>query len=294
MTLLLVGATGFLGCAVAARLVDRDLVVLARKTGDRRWLPAGACVREGDLDDEESVRTALVGVDTLIWCASMGFGHVPRLMPAIQAAGVERAIFVSTTAIFTSLPARSRATRMDAERAVNDSCLAWTIVRPTMIYGSARDRNISRLLRFLRRSPIFAVVGSGDALQQPIFVDDLAEAIVATLDTTTTEGQSYNLGGAAPLRFVDLVRVAGQAVGRVPRLMHVPVRLALTLARLAARLPGGVRVTPEQIQRLAEDKAFDLSDAVRDFGFRARGFDEGVRLEARMLGLAPVDYPMTR
>jgi nucleoside-diphosphate-sugar epimerase len=294
MTLLLIGGTGFLGSAVAARLVDRDLAVLVRKTSDRRWLPAAACVREGDLDDEQSVRVALDGVARLIWCASMGLGHVPRLVPLLQAAGVERAIFVSTTAIFTSLPEPSRAMRVCAERAVTESRLAWTIARPTMIYGSDRDRNISRLLRWLRRTPIVPIVGNGEAFQQPIYVDDLAAAIVAMLDTTTTEGKSYNLGGAAPLRFVELVRAASRAVGRAPRLINVPSSLALAMARAAARLPGGLRITPEQVQRLAEDKACDISDAVRDFGFSARTFEEGVRLEAQLLGLAPVDYALTR
>jgi nucleoside-diphosphate-sugar epimerase len=284
MTLLLVGGTGFLGSAVAARLVDRDLAVLARPTSDRRWLPAAARVREGDLDDEASVRGALAGVTRLLWCASMGFGHVPRLLPVVEAAGVERAVFVSTTAIYTSLPARSRAVRVCAERAVASSRLTWTIVRPTMIYGSARDRNISRLLRFLRRSPIFPVVGRGRALQQPIHVDDLAEAIVGVLDSTATEGRSYDLGGAEALPFVELVREAGLAVGRAPLLVHVPTGLALA----ATRLPGAGRVTAEQIKRLEEDKAVDISAAVWDFGFRARTFREGVRQEAKALGLAPL------
>jgi nucleoside-diphosphate-sugar epimerase len=270
LTTLLVGGTGFLGSFVAARLPGAS--VLVRPTSDTSVLPPGVALRVGDLGSDPP----LEGVDSLVYCASMGFGHVPRLVAQLEACGVQRAVFVSTTAIFTHLPAASRAVRLEAEEAVQASRLEWTILRPTMIYGTHRDRNISRLLWWLRRWPVVPVCGDG--LWQPIYVEDLADAVVAALNTRTTIGRAYNLAGGPPaLRFSELVRVAGRAVGRDVVLLPVPLRLAVVLARLT-----GV-VKPEQVWRLAEDKAFDASDACRDFGFLARPFDEGVRLEVRQL-----------
>jgi nucleoside-diphosphate-sugar epimerase len=235
-------------------------------------LPPGVSLRVGDLGAD----LPLDGVDTLVYCASMGFGHVPRLVAQLEACGVKRAVFVSTTAIFTRLPAASRAVRLEAEQAVQASRLAWTILRPTMIYGTQRDRNISRLLGWLSRWPVVPVCGNG--LWQPIHVEDLADAVVAALNSPAAVGRAYNVAGGPPaLRFSELVRVAGRAVGRDVVLLPVPLRLAVVLARLT----GVVR--PEQVWRLAEDKAFDSSDACRDFGFAPRGFEEGVRLEVRQL-----------
>ena len=271
--ILLVGATGFLGSFVAARLCDRAPVVLARPTSDLSVLPTGIEVRTGDLASP----LPLDGISTLIYCASMGFGHVPALVRQLEASGVKRAVFVSTTAIFTSLPSRSRATRLEAEAAVQQSSLDWTVLRPTMIYGTARDRNISRLLRFLRRWPIFPVCGN--ALWQPIYVDDLAEAVLAALDSLSTIHRAYNLAGPAPLAFKALVRTAARAVGRQVALVHVPIAAAVLGARLTQI------ASEEQIRRLAEDKAFAVTDAARDFGFAPRAFDAGVRLEARALRL---------
>jgi uncharacterized protein YbjT (DUF2867 family) len=279
VTTLVVGGTGFLGSAVVARLPEA--AVLVRPTSDTRWLPAGTAVRVGDLDEPRTVRAALAGVDRLVWCASMGSGQVPTLIPLIEDAGVRRVVFLSSTAIFTSLPVRSRGVRLAAERAVRASTLDWTLLRPTMIYGSARDRNISRLLRTLRRMPVFPIVGDGRGLHQPIYVEDLADAVVAALASPRTSHQAYNLGGAEPLPFVDLVRQAGRAVGRDVPLVHVPAVLALAAARL---VPFGP-VSPEQLRRLAEDKAFDLAPAGRDFGFAPRPFALGVQLEAISLGL---------
>lgn len=229
----------------------------------------------GDLDSD----LPLHDVSTLVYCASMGFGHVAPLIQQLESAGVQRAVFVSTTAIFTRLPSTSLQLRLDAETAVKQSSLDWTILRPTMIYGAARDRNISRLLRFLKRWPVFPVCGN--ALNQPVYVEDLADAVVSALDAPMTVRRTYNVPGATPLRFTELVHTAARAVGRPVMLIPVPISAAILAARLT-RI-----VTPEQIRRLAEDKAFDYSDAERDFGFAPRSFADGIRLEAHSMGLGP-------
>ena len=274
--ILLVGATGFLGGAVAARLAHRQSIALVRSRSDRSVLPTGMEVREGDL----AWPLPLDGVDTVVYCASMGFGHVPGLIRQLEAEHkVSRAVFVSTTAVFTSLPSASRAVRLEAEAAVQSSALDWTILRPTMIYGTARDRNISRLLRFVKRWPVFPLCGN--ALWQPIYIDDLADAVITALDSPATARKAYNLAGAEPLTFADLVRTAASVVGRRIVLLPVPLEAAVLAARLSRV------VTAEQIRRLAEDKAFGITDTARDFNFAPRSFADGVRLEAESLGLAP-------
>lgn len=254
--------------------MDRRLAVLARRTSDLSVLPTAVEVRYGQLEDPA---LPLEGISSVVYCASMGFGHIPRVVQQLETGGIQRAVFVSTTAIFTSLPSPSRAVRLRAEETVQFSKLEWTILRPTMIYGTGRDRNISRLLRFLKRSPVFPVCGN--ALWQPIYVEDLADAVRAALDSPRTIRQTYNVAGAGPLRFRELVRTAGAAVGRRVIMVRVPIQLAVLGARLSRV------VTNEQVRRLAEDKAFDYAPAARDFGFRPRTFAEGVRLEARSLRL---------
>jgi nucleoside-diphosphate-sugar epimerase len=273
--LLLIGGTGFLGSFVAARLAARQPIVLVRPTSDRSVLPPGLELRTGDL----AAPLPLSGVDTVVYCASMGFGHIPAVVQSLETAGVRRAVFVSTTAIFTTLPAPSKTVRLAAEAAVQASSLDWTILRPTMIYGTARDRNISRLLRYLRRWPVFPVCGN--ALWQPVHVEDVASAVVAALDAPATSRRAYNLGGAAPLRFTELLHTAARALGR-RRLLLLPVPVGAAV--LAARLSR--IVTPEQIRRLAEDKAFSITPAAQDFGYQPRTFEQGVTAEARLLGLA--------
>jgi nucleoside-diphosphate-sugar epimerase len=274
--LLLIGGTGFLGSFVAQRLAHRKPLLLVRPTSDLSVLPPDMELRIGDLGQ---LPLPLDGIETVIYCASMGFGHVPPLLRDLQDASVRRAVFVSTTAVFTSLPAASRVIRLEAEAAVQHSGLAWTIVRPTMIYGTARDRNISRLLRYLHRWPVFPLCGN--ALWQPGHVEDVAGAVVAACDSQVTIGRAYNLPGAAPLRFADLLRTAARAVGRRVALLPIPLAAAVLGAKLT-RI-----VTEEQVRRLAEDKAFSYAPAAADFGYAPRTFEQGVTAEASLLGLSP-------
>lgn len=284
----LAGGTGFTGRRVAARLVAAGAspVCLVRATGNAGALPPGVEQRPGDLGDAASLDRWLAGCRSMISCASMGFGHAPGLVAACERAGILRAVFVSTTAIFTSLPAPSKAVRTAAEAAVIASRLRWTILRPTMIYGARGDRNVERLLRAVARWPLIPVPGSGRSLVQPVHVDDLADGIVAAWSAGAAAGRAYDLSGAAPVTLSELIDAAAAAVGRSVTQVRLPLGpVAGTLGLLETaglRLP----VRREQVLRLAEDKAFPHAAAAADLGFSPRGVAEGLRDEARSLNLA--------
>jgi len=288
MKLAMTGATGFTGWATLPLLLERGHSVrcLVRRPALAGAIrAAGAEVVLGDLGDDHALaetfrdRTALVNV------ASLGFGHADRLIRAAEEAGIARAIFISTTAIFTRLNAPSRAVRIAAEEAIRGSGLRWTILRPTMIYGSDRDRNICRLIGFLEYSPVLPVFGPGTAFMQPIFVDDLALAIVSALNAAASERQCYNLAGAAPLNYNELARSVAGLMKRRVRLWHLPAAPVMYLLRILEGLKLSFPLKAEQVARLQEDKAFSWDEAARDFGFSPRTFKEGVRIEIARMGL---------
>lgn len=285
---LVTGGSGFLGGHVIPLLVAEGLAVsaLSRSEGAAErvaWL--GAQPIAGNLDDPASVDDAFAGsgADALVNLASLGFGHAPTIVAAAQDAGINRAVFVSTTAIFTSLNAPSKEVRRSAEETVRASALEWTVLRPTMIYGTPHDRNMARLLRLLRRTPLVPVPGGGQRLQQPVHVDDLARAVVTALAAPAAVCQTYEVAGPEPLTFNQVIEQAACAVGRRARPLPVPMAPAVGAVRLYERIAPHPRITAEQLQRLAEDKAFDISAARRDLGFDPRPFVEGIRQEAAML-----------
>ena len=287
MIVALAGGTGFTGRRVAARLAaaGHTLRCLVRGTSDRGVLPVDAQVVEGDLGIATSLGAWLTGCDALVFCASMGQGHAPAVADAADAAGVRRSVWVSTTAVFTSLPAASKSIRLQAEECARGSGAAWTIIRPTMIYGARGDRNMERLLRWVAKWPVVFVPGNGRALMQPVHVDDLAAAIVAALTSSAAERKSYEVSGRAPLSLDATIDAAAAAVGRSRTKFHLPLRPVAWLLAAIERTGWSSPIRSEQVRRLAEDKAFAHDDAARDFGFAPRAFEDGIAQEARALGL---------
>ena len=138
----------------AARRGHQTVALARSETAAAAVTALGARPVTGDLDDPRWVANAFArsGCDVLVNLASLGFGHGLGIVAAAELAGISRAVFVSTTAVTTTLAVRSRQIRLAAEQQVRESPLDWTILRPTMIYGDASDRNLSRLLLLLRRT----------------------------------------------------------------------------------------------------------------------------------------------
>lgn len=285
MTIAVTGATGFTGEHVVAELVaaGRKVRCLVRPTSDVSRLPAGVTLVEGSLEDAASLRRLLEGAGALVKVSSLGFGQARAVVEACAASSVSRGIFFSTTSIFTKLPTRSGPVRRDAEKLIEDSGLSWTILRPTMIYGSERDRNLSRLIRFLARTPVVPLPGGGRALIQPVHAGDLACAVASVLETPATASRVYNLPGRTPSPLKEIVAFLLRALGRSVPILSVPVRGAAAAAGLWQRTGLPPRVSREQILRLVEDKAFSYEDAERDFGYRPKTWQEGLSLELERL-----------
>jgi uncharacterized protein YbjT (DUF2867 family) len=283
MRVAVTGATGFTGRRVVAELLARGHEVTALVRPPVARAPREARVVEGDIADADALSRLLLGREALISVASLGFGHAEGVARAVAAAGISRAVFFSSTALFTRLPATSRAARIDAEARVRALECAWTILRPTMIYGDEGDRNLSRLVRFVARSPVVPLPGGARALVQPVHVEDLGRAAVAALTAPAAARRAYNLPGreAAPLH--DLVLHVAQLLGRRVLLAPLPLWPVAALAGLWHRLGLPPRISAEQVRRLGEDKAFAFDDAARDFGYTPRGYREGLAEEVRRL-----------
>lgn len=285
MRVAVTGATGFTGRRVVAELLRDGHVVtaLVRAPSAGRGLPEPVRPIEGDMGDAAALARLLETQDAFVHVASLGFGHADTVASAVAESGVERSVFFSSTSIYTRLPAASKPVRMAAEERVRSLAGAWTLLRPTMIYGDAGDRNLSRLIRFVARSPVVPLPGGGRALVQPVHVDDLGRAVVDALRCPAAARREYDLPGAeaAPLR--ELVLHVARLLGRRVALLPLPIAPMAALAGAWNRVGLPPRVSSEQIQRLAEDKSFSYEEARRDWGYAPRGFREGLAQEVRRL-----------
>jgi nucleoside-diphosphate-sugar epimerase len=232
-------------------------------------------------DDPSTLLSALAstGATRLISCLNLALGQGPLFVEMAEAAGMTRGIFVSTTSIFTTIPNHSKPKRLAGEAAIDASQMRTTIVRPTMIYGQPGDRNMERLLRLLRFTPVVVVPGRGENLIQPVQVDDLANFIARTLDNEETVGHAINVPGPEPMTLRQSLHVAAAAIDKKVRIMSVPLSPMIRLVALYERISRHPRIRVEQVRRLNEDKAFDPKPALL-LGFEPTSFAEGIAAEA--------------
>ena len=289
MKVLLTGATGLLGGALLDLLLaeGHEVRCLVREESPRasRLSELGIELSRGDAGDAQALSRALSGTDALLHVA--GIEYAPPVLEAARRAEVGRLVVVGSTSAHSVYEFRS-SPKLAMEELVRGSGLRYTIVRPSMIYGSELDKNMHRLLRFLDRSPVFPMFGSGENLWQPVYHEDCARGVYEALVRPAAVGQSYDLPGAEPLTYLELVKTAAGALGRKPRIVRLPLEPVRRALAAAERLRLPLPIRSEQVLRLGEDKAYPYDRAKRELGYAPRPFSEGIALEVvrlRELGM---------
>lgn len=275
--ILLTGATGRVGSALLRRLTTarvpvRCLVRDPKRLGAER---VRVQIALGDLGDPPSFRNALRGVDTVVHLAASArdqpAGSIEelngiatwRLVQAAERAGVEH--FVFTSALGASAHNRTRFLRAKAlaEQAVVDSGLRHTIVAPSLVY--APGDALTTLLGRLALLPVVPLSGRGRASFQPIWADDVADCLLATLDRPfdpEAPNLRVELAGPDALTHAELVRLVIQAAGRHRRLLPVPLGIAARGLRLAeALVPSAIPVTWDEAELLEVPRTTDRGTA---------------------------------
>ncbi len=206
--------------------------------------------------------------------------HLPPGLDALKAKGMQRLVAFSSTSVSTKAASpdayeQGMVRRLaDGEEAVRAFCavngVAWTILRPTLIYAEGQDQNVSRLAGLIRRLGFLPLAGQGGGLRQPVHADDLAAAAIAAAACPAADNRAYDLPGGETLTYRQMAERVFEGMGRRPAVLPLPEglwRLAFALAR--PLLPGA---TAQMGARMSENLAFDGSPAAADFGWNPRPF----------------------
>lgn len=249
------------------RAAGHDVLAVARRA------PSGARdIVALDCADPLAFAPLLRDRDVLVHGAGISLG--PAVAQALAAVPIARVVAVSSAAVAS----RARASA-SVYRAGEDALLGPTtlLIRPTMIYGSRRDRNVHHAIDFARRYRFLPLVGRGAARIQPIHYRDLAAAI-AELVTGPATG-IVHAGGAAPVTLDDAAAAIFDALGQARRTLRVPYRLARTSAAVAERVLH--RRFVERVDRMLEERTVDNTRLLEITTVPPRDFESGVRDQVR-------------
>lgn len=255
--ILVTGGTGFLGSHTVRRLLEESRQVRVLVRNRRRAQAEGrlegwdAEWAIGDVTEPATLGAALKGIDTVIHTAAIAiekgqasyeqinYRGTVNLVEAARQAGAERFINISQLGAAPDLPYRFLASKGKAQAYVAESGLKWTAFRPSTLFGP-EDEFANTFARLVPLTPfIFPIVGTEESRFQPVWVGDVASAVLRALDDDTTIHEEYELGGPEVLTLEEIERRTLQAVGARRWMVPTPLPLLkVVVAAMEALLPN--------------------------------------------------------
>jgi uncharacterized protein YbjT (DUF2867 family) len=261
--ILLTGASGTVGRALLPLLLagGHDVRALVRDPRGLGRHRVDVQIALGDLarlGDRHLQRQALRGADTVIHLAAairdepharveeLNGLATARLLRAAERAGIERFVFFSALGASEFQRTRFFRAKALAEKAVTESPLPTTIFSPSIVYDP--DDRWVRLMKRLALLPAVPISGSGEARFEPIWAQDVARCVVASLENDAQKAR-YELAGPQVLPYDEIARIVARASGRPRPLVHVPLGLVhLTLVTLRRLFGEAVFATWEEAE----------------------------------------------
>jgi NADH dehydrogenase len=264
--ILLLGGTGFVGQQICEQLTRAGLGVTvptrrAIKARTVQTLP-GVDVIEADVHDEATLARLLPGHAAVVNLIGVLHGseqrfraaHVElprRLARAMQAAGVRRLVHVSALGASADGPSRYQRSKAEGEAVLRESGLDLTLLRPSVIFG-AGDNFFNLFARLQASVPLLLLPGACAKLQ-PVWVGDVARAVLRCLQDPATVGRTYELAGPQVCTLGELVRIAGRLSGHPRPVLGLPLALGYPQALLLQSLPGEPLMSADNLDSLKVD-----------------------------------------
>ena len=286
------GGTGFLGRPLVRRLAAEGATVRVavrhpdqtrsalRAAGLDRVTVLGADVR-----DQASVAAAVAGADAVVNAVSAYLEKGEVTFESVHergartvaresaASGVPRLVLVSGIGANPESASPYIRARGRGELVVQQEFPSATIVRPGAMFGPG-DALFGTLADIARLSPVVPLIGGGRTRLQPVYVEDVAEAIVRMLADRGTAGRTYELAGPTVYTLRELVGFVQRLIGRPPLVVPVPFAVAEVLAQLFALLPRPPLTTGQVDLLKADNVASGSLPGFRDLDIQPKSVEQ--------------------
>ncbi|WZE73753.1 SDR family oxidoreductase [Macrococcus sp. CCM 2573] len=287
MKLLITGATGHSGLFFLEHLNKNpqkvsEVICIVRKTSNldslKKFTNLNLSTIEGDLTNELFINEATKGVDVILNIANIRFSEL--FMRYGYKNNVKWLIGIHTTGRYSKFKSASAEYIAIEDNLLNNRKIDLTILRPTMIYGSMKDHNMSKLIKFLDKFPIFPIFGNGKNLLQPVRAQDLGKAYYDVLNNyETCKNKEYDLSGKDEVEYIEILDLITKKLNKKVKYIKIPINLSYKIANFGQKYIPKFPIKGEQVLRMQEDKVYSHDNAASDFNYSPMSFKEGINLE---------------
>lgn len=290
--ILITGATGFVGRNLVAELLKEGhrLRCLVRDPLSAKALLGANCdLAPGDVTLYPSIQKAvthdieaaihLVGIlreERGVKFHSIHVDGTRNVVRALREAGVKRYLHISALGTRAGAKSLYHKTKWEAEEIIRASGLAYTIFRPSVLFG-AEDKFTNLFSAIIRKMPAVGVPGSGGNLMQPLFVKDLVALMVFSLNEPDTIGKVFELGGPRRYKFDAIIDIIAKVLGRRVIKFHMPLAMLGLGALLAECFLKKPPITRAELVMLKEDNVTDDTRLFEMAGIKPIGLEEGLK-----------------
>ena len=280
--ILLLGGNGFTGKFVCKELIKRNITFrcLLRRYTDIDWFIKNKIdFTFGNIDSRNDLLKSLNGCNYLINTTSLAYINLDNLLSCCDQKNIQRYLFVSSTSIFTKLNPKSKKLRMEAEEKIKSRNINWTILRPTMIFGTPGDRNLIKIIKWISKYPFILIPGNGLALQKPVYVEDLSWAIVESILNKNTIKRIFNISGKENISFNSIINIIEDKLKKRTYKIYLSKRFCLYITQIFEFFRLNLPLKSEQIRRINEDKLFSNKDAIDLIKYSPIKFESAISKE---------------
>ena len=292
--IIITGASGLVGQNLITRLKTRgefELIGIdkhARNNAIFRKLHPEVTLIEADLAKPGPWAEHFAGADAVVLNhAQIGalteepfvannLDATEHVLNAIQAHSVGYIIHISSSVVNSLADDFYTRTKTKQEEMVLARGVPTVVLRPTLMHGWFDRKHLGWLSRFMKRSPVFPVPGSGEYVRQPLYAGDFCNIIISCIDAPKP-GEIFNISGQEKVYYIDMIKALKEASGGKAIVMKIPYTLFWWLLKVYGLIDKDPPFTTQQLEALIIPEEFEIIDWPDIFGVTATPLKEAFR-----------------
>lgn len=289
--ILITGGAGVVGRRLCKGLIERgfEIRVLDRPGTSLPGLDLELV--HGDITDPISMKGLFDGIETVYHLAAVILPPDERMfqtinvqgsrnvMEAAAEAGVKHFVLISSASVvYPHTTAYSLSKRESEAMISSQDAMAYTIVRPTLVYDENGGEEFMRYLDNLKRFPIVPLIGGGKAMKNPVHTDDIMNGLIAIAGNPKSHGQTYNFSGGEELSMREMSELMLKHQGERRLFLPIPAWAGKLVAALLGAVMKNPPITWQMVAGVMQDANLDHANATEDLGYRPKGAREGFQI----------------